>query len=231
MILTRMAAFSIAGVLIVAGLADAQQPSKPPRARNAQTKAGVAWAAHRATGHARPTKDKARPRHLVAHSARPAFKKAASPAVIESSHIDKKTGNLIALWVRPREDMGSAIDTVVVPCPYAMYIEWNDPRDDPQWAKHLMFVFYDNVHKKSYQTRSYLAFLNVVAAQPRNIEILPINACTASLDRRPGNERARLSKVLKAGNRRLKDEYCALIDTCAAEEFIYPGDRKARKRR
>lgn len=203
----RMIVIAIGGILAGTCAADAAAVSKPHAGKNVASSRQIARKKSPRAGAWRP-----------------------SMRVIVSSRVDRKSGNLIAMWVRYRGDCGDGMETVVIPDRYAMFIKWARPEDDPQWATHRMFVFYDNVCKRSYQTRNYQAFLNVVAAQPENIEIRQVDGCLASLRcGMPNNERARLGKVLKAGNRRVINEPSALLETCGAVSYIYPADRNAPK--
>jgi hypothetical protein len=204
--LTRAFAISVVGALLFACVAQADQAStRSPKGLSGE---------------------RARVRSLSVHKKHRKF--LINPtAVTEGSAVDKKTGNLIACW--QGEGRTGHYDITVVPTRYAMFIEWPYHEYDPQWAKHLKFVFYDNVRKKTYSTRSYLAFLNVLASQPKNIEIFQMDTCTVTRDWMPGNEELRLAKVLKAGNRRVTHEPEAWIDGCVEGETIYPGDKSAPK--
>jgi hypothetical protein len=167
--------------------------------------------------------------------ARPAMPK----DVIVTSHVDAKTHNLIAAFqlfdVGDRETRAT-LKPVLVPCKYATLTIWPRcyPGDHDSQGDHI-FIFYDNVAKVCYQTQNFESFLNVLAAQPKNITIYseeyyfcadrwqPPDACYARLD-----------AVLKAGNRRLVRTITgSLCDGLWPEasdeeepEIIYPGDKR-----
>jgi len=155
--------------------------------------------------------------------------KTSIPGVIESAHVDPETGNLIALWL-PR-DTGK-LDAVLVTCPYAVYIYWPNPEYVPNAAESRVFIFYDNVGKKSYQTRDYSTFLAVVAEQPQGIELLRFETCSMPRCYMPQDEWRRLEQVLAAGNRHWGTnpvEEASTITFCYCEtkgEFIYPGNKQ-----
>lgn len=152
----------------------------------------------------------------------------AEPAVIESSHVDPESGDLIALWMPMRE---GKLEPVLVPHPYAVYILWPRPEDHPEPADKRIFIFYDNVAKKSYQTTDYDAFLAVVARQPRGITLLQIETCTVARCHMPKEQWDRLEKVLAEGNRRWAvnpgygDRTWVFCYCECRGDFIYPGDK------
>jgi len=154
------------------------------------------------------------------------------PVVVESSHVDPETGNLIALWMIRTEGTpkGERVP-VLVPHPYAIYILWPRAENHPEPADKRIFIFYDNVAKKSYQTRSFDAFLQVVANQPRDITLLQIDTCTVSRCHMPREQWHRLERVLADGNRRWAVSPCTrsrISWFCYCEfqgGFIYPGDK------
>lgn len=152
--------------------------------------------------------------------------------VSESSHVDPKTGDLIALWMPMRDAAGrpDRLDPILVPAPYAVYVAWPNPEYDPDFAAHRIFIFYDNVAKRSYQTRDYDAFLAVLSRQPVGISIVQIDTCTLSRCYMPADQWARLEQTLKSRGMRLASDdvsesirrfcYCE-----ATGDFIYPGDK------
>ena len=158
------------------------------------------------------------------------------PAVIESSHIDSKTGNLIAWWMTKYEGAAKGEARPRVPVlvthPYAIFIQWRDEESDPNSADRRVFIFYDNVAKKSYQTESFDAFLNVVANQPHDITLLQHETCTASRCSMPKEAWERLEKVLTDGNRTwavnpVNDTRFQIDCYCEFEwDFVFPCDEK-----
>ncbi len=155
-----------------------------------------------------------------------------APAVIESSHVDPKTGNLIAWWMARREGTPKGeLVPVLVTHPYAIFIQWPSEEYYPDSADKRGFIFYDNVAKKSYQTRSFDAFLDVVAKQPRDITLLKFDTCTVSRDYMPKEQRDQLEKVLAEGNRKWAvnpAEGARTMRVCYCEfdwDFVLPGDK------
>jgi len=155
-----------------------------------------------------------------------------APAVIESSHVDPKTGNLIAWWMSRSEGTPKGeLVPVLVTHPYAIFIQWPSEKYNPDSADKRIFLFYDNVAKKSYQTRNFDAFLGVVAKQPRNIALLQFDTCTVSRDYMPRGQRDQLAKVLAEGNRTWAvnpAEGARTMRVCYGEfgwNFVFPGDR------
>ena len=152
-----------------------------------------------------------------------------APAVIISSHVDPESGDLIALWMPER---GQKLRPILVPHPYAMYILWPSEEHEPNAANKRVFIFYDNVTKKSYQTKDYDAFLNVIRRQPRNITLLRCETCTVPRCYMPGKEWKKLEKALAEGNRRwatnpvTEDNTFGFCYCEAVGEFIYPGDKR-----
>lgn len=151
--------------------------------------------------------------------------------VVESTHVDPKTGNLIAWWMTRREGTPKGeLEPVLVTHPYAIFIQWPSEEYYPNSADKRIFIFYDNVTKKSYQTRDFDAFLKVVAAQPRGISLLQFDTCV-SRDYMPKEQRERLKKVLANGNRTWAvnpAEGARTIRVCCGEfdwDFIFPGDK------
>ena len=154
------------------------------------------------------------------------------PLVIESSHVDPATRNLIAWWMTRREGKPKGeLVPVLVTHPYGIFIQW--PREEfyPDSADKRVFIFYDNIAKTSYQTRSFNAFLDVVAKQPRDITLLQFDTCTEGRDHMPKEQRVRLEKVLAAGNRTwaidpATDTRIARVCYCEYDwDFVLPGDR------
>ena len=152
-----------------------------------------------------------------------------APAVIESSHIDPNTGNLIALWMPMRGSKGGQyLLPVLVSHPYEVYINWPREEYEPNSAAKRFYIFHDNVAKKSYQTKDYDAFLAVVARQPRGISLIQIETCSVPRCYMPDDQWGRLEKVMAAGGRKWGSEDCtSRFCYCeAVGEFVFPGDRK-----
>jgi hypothetical protein len=124
------------------------------------------------------------------------------------------------------------LDPVLVPHPYAVYIYWPSEEYVPNSAADRVFIFYDNVKKRSYQTRDYDAFVRVVAQQPRDITLLQFETCSVPRCYMPGDQWDQLEKVLAAGNRRwavspVSDDRYARFCYCESTgPFIYPADRE-----
>ena len=158
----------------------------------------------------------------------PMRRSTSAPAVIESSHVDPKTGDLIALWMPMR---GGKLEPVLVPHTYAVYILWPSPEGYPEPVNKRLFIFYDNVAKKCYQTEDYDAFLAVVSRQPSDITLLQIETCTVGRCYMPKEQWDRLEKVLAKGNRRWAvnretGNRLSMFCYCEAQgDFIYPADK------
>jgi hypothetical protein len=148
--------------------------------------------------------------------------------VVDASRVDPASGNLIALWMQG-EGANSKREPVLVTKPYAMFVYWPHPEYEKNADHKKVFLFYDNVAKKTYQSRDFDAFLKVMAEQPRDISVTRIDSCTVSRWNLPGDERGRLDKVMAEGNRKWADNpdnpdriifcYCKYSD-----DFLYPGD-------
>jgi hypothetical protein len=154
---------------------------------------------------------------------------ASASAVIESSHVDPNTGNLIALWMPMRGPKGGQVlQPVLVSHPYEVYINWPSEENEPNSAAKRFYIFHDNVGKKSYQTKDYDAFLAVVARQPRGISLIQIETCSVPRCYMPTDQWGRLEKVMAAGGRKWGSEDCtSRFCYCeAVGEFVFPGDRK-----
>ncbi|MCD4825964.1 MAG: hypothetical protein K8S55_15340 [Phycisphaerae bacterium] len=160
------------------------------------------------------------------------------PTIVESSHVDPKSDNLIALWIPVRADDFAQtkklkLKPVLVPQPYAMYMFWWDTKQLPKGKPDKVFLFYDNVNKKSYQTCNYGEFLTFLSRVPQDIDILLIDTCTASQTRyMPPKERKRLEDVMQSGNRRwatckINGRKRMIFCYCEAKgPFLYPGDKR-----
>ena len=162
-----------------------------------------------------------------------------APVVIERSHVDPETGDLIAFWKIGRGEgapKGERVPVLVKhPYPlvthqYAMFIQWPNEEWHPDSADKRVFIFYDDVAKKSYQTRDFDAFLKVVAKQPRDITLYLLDTCTVSRDYMPEKQWSQLAKVLADGNRTLAEAepnhlLKQLVCYCSFEwDFVLPGD-------
>lgn len=153
--------------------------------------------------------------------------------VIESTRVDPETGNLIAWWMTRREGTpkGQRV-AVLVPCSYAVYIEWPNEQWCPNSADKRIFVFYDNVAKKSYRTNDFDTFLNILAAQPRDIQLLQFDTCSGPRCWMPEQQWNRLEKVLAEGNRKwginpVEGARTIRVCYCAFDgNFIFPGNSK-----
>lgn len=159
-------------------------------------------------------------------------REAMPPVVVESEHVDPESGNLIAWWMTRREGTPKGeLVPVLVTHPYAIFIQWPSEEYYPDSADKRTFIFYDNVKKKSYQTRDFEAFLKVVAAQPRDISLLQFDTCTVSRAFVPEEQWNQLEKVLAAGNRTWATnpaEGARTIRVCYCEfdwDFVFPGDQ------
>ena len=158
------------------------------------------------------------------------------PAVIERSRVDPETGNLIAFWmVRSEGQPTNERVPVLVTHPYALFIQWPSEEYDPDSANQRLFVFYDNVAKKSYLTRDFDVFLDVVSKQPRDITLRQFETCTISRDYMPEAQRGKLEKVLKAGNRTwavIPERGTNSFLVCYCEflgDFVFPGEDEGKE--
>ena len=155
-----------------------------------------------------------------------------SNKVIESSCVDPETGNLIAWWMVRREGTpkGEKVP-VLVTHPYAIFIQWPNEEWCPDSVNKRIYIFYDNVVKKSYQTRDFDTFLNILAAQPHNISLLQFETCSDPRCWMPEEHWNRLEKVLAEGNRKWAvnpAEGARTIRICYCVfdwDFVFPGDK------
>jgi hypothetical protein len=166
------------------------------------------------------------------NAARVETPEAMPPVVVESDHVDPESGNLIAWWMTRREGTPKGeLVPVLATHPYAIFIQWPSEEYCPDSADKRIFLFYDNVKKKSYQTRDFEAFLKVVAAQPRDIRLRQFDTCTQSRAYVPKEPWDRLEKVLAAGNRTWATNPVTenrIIRVCYCEcdwDFVFPGDK------
>jgi hypothetical protein len=118
------------------------------------------------------------------------------------SPVDAKTGNLIAWWMTHREGThkGERVP-VLVEEPYALFIQWPKGERIPSSRKKQIFVFYDNVAKKRYRTKSFLDFLKIIESQANGINVFKYGTCTIPRNYMPQVYRYMLEKAMKAGDR------------------------------
>lgn len=147
--------------------------------------------------------------------------------VSQTAQVDAKTGNLIALWMNNVEGQKTPQqEAVLVPSPYAMFISWPNPEYVVQAEQKHVFIMYDNVAKKCWQTRDYRQFLQVVAQQPKDITIDRLDTCTVSQCYLPEKELKELAEVMATRNIHWGEE-SRIFCTCKSDGvLIYPGDRK-----
>lgn len=149
---------------------------------------------------------------------------------LRAAPIDAGSGNLIALWMPMRgEATGTRLEPVVVKDRYATLIGWPNPEYTEDAATKRVFIFYDNVLKKCWKTRDYEAFLDVVAQQPRGIEVLQIETCSVSRCYMPAEQWKRLETAMAAREMRWASDPVSggPMRFCYCEstgDFVYPGD-------
>jgi len=165
------------------------------------------------------------------------------PVVIESSHVDPDSGNLIAWWmVRDHGPTPGELEPVLVTHPYAVFIQW----PNEEWTLHAhaankrIFMLYDNVAKKSYQTRNVAAFLDLVSKLPRDSTIARFDTCTVTRNHMPRElwrpleealaEKDPLWAKLRSSDIEEVEEayYSRMVVVCYGVyewDFVFPGDR------
>jgi hypothetical protein len=118
------------------------------------------------------------------------------------SPVDAKTGNLIAWWMSRREGTPKGeLVPVLVEDPYAVFIQWPKADHGPDARKKRLFVFYDNVAKKRYRTKSFDDFLKIIESQAKGINVIEYGTCTVPRNYLLQTYRYRLDKAMKAGDR------------------------------
>jgi hypothetical protein len=130
---------------------------------------------------------------------------ASLPGVTQCAEVDAASGKLVVARER-RPEKGKIVRVpALCPADYAVWVVWPNREWDPDGEKRHEFTFYDNVRKRCYRTRDFEAFLKVLAAQPRNIEIVKVDTCTVSNWYIDDPQFRRLEKVMAAGGRRWVD--------------------------
>jgi len=121
---------------------------------------------------------------------------------------------------------------VLVDTPYAIFIQWLNEEYFPDSADKRVFIFYDNVKKKSYQTRNFDAFLDMLAKLPRGITLYKYDTCTILRDEMPKEQRDKLEKISPNGIPVWDGNDNRIRGVCFCQyewDFILPGDVEEEK--
>ncbi|MEX0775162.1 MAG: hypothetical protein WD042_05550 [Phycisphaeraceae bacterium] len=164
---------------------------------------------------------------------RPVGKGDVSVLPLQVAHVEPKSGSLIALWMPMRGPDGKStrLEPVLVTSRYATFIYWASPEYEPDAAEKRLFIFYDNVLKKCWQTRDYAAYLDVIAHQPQDVDVLQIETCTVPRCYMPAEDWKRLEAAMAVRNIRwaIDPATAGPMRFCYCEatgDFVYPGDRQ-----
>ena len=136
--------------------------------------------------------------------------------VIAKPQVDPKSKRVIVAKLIDRD---GKVTNVPASSDYSILVNWPNSKYVKDYKEKIYFIIFDSKNRKIYRTKSFKAFLELLAKLPRDIKFFRIDTCTVTRCYMPDKNLRKIEKVMKMRGQSFKKGDNSINSICYCEAF------------